>query len=280
MPRFRDISIDLAINLLANVVFWIGLGLIVRFTALRKSRDKFLRFFGLQKLKLAVYLSNLWEPSSKTAAPGCILAGQEFKVAETVTSLFGSTPARLPELVRGLVDSYWLPDKVDFRIEVSPLPDCQGIDLNTSMIVVGASVKNSVRRHYLNTHLPWLEFEGEPLEAPQTILGYHPLKPRVIVTKGDQVAQRGETTSLEKSGCIPAILEKLVPGTDQSALFMCIGYNGYCSWAAVEYLRQHWLELYDRFGDKPFARCLWFPATTSKGTPYYTDPVEIQDIPV
>jgi hypothetical protein len=280
MPRLNELSIDLAINLVSNVVFWLGLGLIVRLTALRKSRNKFLQFFGLQKPKLAVYLSNLWEPSSKTAPPGCILAGQEFKVAETVTSLFGSAPARLPESVRGLVDSCWFPDKVDFNIEVSPLPDCAGIDLHTSMIVVGTSVKNSVRRHYLNARLPWLKIEGEPLEAPETILGYHPLEPRVMVTKGDQVARQGQATPLEKIGCIPAVLEKLVDGSDQSVILMCIGYNGYCSWAAVEYLRHHWQELYHRFEDKPFARCLWFPATTSKGTSYYTEPIEIRDIPV
>ena len=71
---------ELLASILANIIFWLGLGFIVRYVVISKTQHEFLKFFGLETNKrLVVYLSNLWLPSLKQEPWGCILSGQEFK---------------------------------------------------------------------------------------------------------------------------------------------------------------------------------------------------------
>ena len=115
--------LGLASNLVANIVFWVLLGLV--FWALSTAVvRRFSRFFGLVRVRsVAVYLSNLWTPQASPSGrtEGYTISLHELRAAQSVDKLFGSAPLRLPDLVRGLVDALWLHRQVQCATEVSPL---------------------------------------------------------------------------------------------------------------------------------------------------------------
>jgi hypothetical protein len=243
---------NLGSNLLADLLFWLGLGLIVWLTV-RLTQRRFLDFFGVRESRrLTVHLSNLWDPR-RGDPQGSVLAGHEFRVIRTVAGLFGDAPFRLPDLVRGLVDSFFLGQKVDFSVEVSPLSakEIGFSDLN-SLMIVGATPKNSVRRHYFESGLPYLTVVGEAKDSPDDIYR-QVLSPRVRVMKGPQ--KDGEIIGPYNF----AIVEKTHDGEHGMAIFMCVGFRGDSSWGATEYLAKNWRELSREYGDKDFALCLGFP---------------------
>ena len=74
-----------------------------------------------------------------------------------------------------------------------------------------------------------------------------------------------------------AVIERICDEHSGTVVFMCIGQRGDGSWAATEYLARHWRELYKKYGDTSYARCLWFPFL---GRPMdrYTEPILTEDI--
>jgi len=263
MEILVDLINNILANIIANVIFWLGLGLILHL-AIRIAQLKFLRFFGLEtNKKMIAYLSNLWQPTAGDPM-GCVLSGHEFRVTRIISSLFGEIPFRLPELVRGLVDSFWIGKKLSIPIEVSPLT----IDeiKFTNMIVVGATPKNSVRRYYFGAGLPYLAVVGEQVEPLDDVFR-KVLTSRVRVRKGQR---KGEEIPGEYNF---AIVEKVCDEEHGTTVFMCIGFRGDSSWAATEYLVRNWRKLHKKFGDKAFAVCLGFPKSEE-----YMDTYEEPDI--
>jgi hypothetical protein len=265
---------DLFFNILANIIFWLGLGLIFRYLIVSKTRKNFLKFFGLDtKKKLIVYLSNLWLPSITIKPWGRIISGYEFKVTKSINNLFGSTPSNVPDLVKGLVDALFIEKNLEICVEVSPLTG--GFDLSRNMIVVGASIKNSIRRCLLNDNMAFVTISGEPLNDPindNKVLD-NPLKQSFEIKKGMQTG-----TILEKQGDYNiAVVEKVCEPQSNTVIFMCVGLRGDSTWIATEYLARHWDDLFKKYGDNSFARCLWFP-NSGKPMEDYAEPVIIEDI--
>jgi len=85
------------------------------------------------------------------------------RATERINNLFGSAPFRLPELIRGLVDSFWIGQKIKVTTTVSPF-SIEGISFTNNMIIVGGTPKNLARVYYLKTGLPYLLFSGELVE--------------------------------------------------------------------------------------------------------------------
>lgn len=240
---------NIAINIISDLILWLGLGLIV-FLWLRIRKSKFLSFFGIEKnQKLIVYLSNLWQQSDNNPA-GEIIAGSEFPVGQSIQSLFGETPFRVPELVRGLVDELWSGQVLDYTIRVSPL-DIESIEF-TNMIIVGATPKNSVRRYYLQDGCVSFKIAGES-EEPVGDVHERVLRSEAIYLKGPRKDQ--EITG----DCNIAILEKVIDKDYGVTVFMCVGSRGDSSWGATEYLVRNWKSLQKRFSNNEFAVCLGFP---------------------
>lgn len=266
--------IDLLVNIVANLIFWLGLGTFAYYVIFRKTLSEFLTFFGLDRnRRLTVYLSNLWLPSMKQEPWSRIVSGHEFRVTKTMHSLFGSAPVSLPELVQGLVDKFFLGEKIDLGIEVSPQSD--GIELVNNMVVVGATTKNSVRRQFVEKGMVYVTIDGEPTVPPkqdEDILT-NPLQERFIVTRGKRAGE-----AIERGGRYSlAILERIRNEQDDTVVFMCTGLRGIGSWAATEYLARNWRKLSHEFGDRNFARCLWFPLTDDQTTEY-REPIHIHDV--
>jgi hypothetical protein len=261
---------ELFVNVLGNVIFWLLLGFTVRRFLIRRARQKFLTFFGLnQKRKLVVYLSNLWLPQLRQKPWGQVLSGHEFDVTKTFNSLFGSSPFSMPEMVRGLVDSFWI-KAIDLTIEISPLD--HNFDTTCNMIVVGSTLKNSIRRYLLNKNLITVKIDGEQAKFSKGNLIKNSLKQQFIILKGKQSGE-----SIKRNGKFNlAVIEKVVD--NHNVGIMCVGLRGDSTWASAEYLARHWAELESKFGADNFARCLWFPYTEKPMT-HYIEPVHIRDIP-
>lgn len=260
---------DILVNVIADIIFWLGLGIIVCL-AVRIAQFRFMGFFGLKTHgKLIVYLSNLWQPTAGNPK-SCVLSGHEFRVTRSINSLFGETPFRLPSLVRGLVDSFWIREKLSITVEASP-PTTKQVKF-TDMIVVGATPKNNVRRYYLGAGLPYLAIVGEQAEPLDDVFR-KVLTSRVRVMKGEQ---KGKDIPGEYNF---AIVEKICDEEHGTTVFMCAGFRGDSSWAATEYLVRNWRKLQKKFGNKAFAVCLGFP-WSEEYLDTYEEPKVVASFPI
>lgn len=250
---------DIGINVFSDLILWFGLGLVV-FLWLKMRKYKFAGFFGIEKnQKLIVYLSNLWQ-FSKNNSEGMIIAGAEFRTAQTIQSLFGTTPFRVPQLVRGLVDELWAGQEFDIDIKVSPI-DPDSIEFS-NMIVVGASPKNSIRRYYLKTGHVSYKIVGEKNEPIKNI------HEKVLSSKAKVLKGRSKGQEIKGAYNI-AILEKIIDKENGITVFMCVGSRGDSSWGTTEYLVRNWKTLQKRFTNNEFAICLGFPDLKDHMEKYY-----------
>jgi hypothetical protein len=249
-----DFVLGLASNVVANIVFWILLGLV--FWALSTAfARKFSRFFGLGRVRsVAVYVSNLWNPRlSRTGREvGYTISLHELRAAQSVDRLFGSAPLRLPELVRGLVDALWLRRQVTCAIEVCPLK-AEDADLERNLIIVGGSARNTLRARYLRAQVPSAALAEED-ETPNVQLGTNKAQYITISHNGS----RKEVTAI---GANLAIVEKCRDPDRGTVIFFCLGSRADSTWAATEYLIRNWKRLAREFGDNAFVICLAFPHT-------------------
>lgn len=266
-----EFLINVLSNVVANIVFWLILG-IIAWIAIQVSQSRFLKFFSLERnQRIVVYLSNLWNPSTEKPE-GYIISEHEFRASECINRLFGSAPFRLPELVRGLVDSFWLGKSVDVKAKISPLVTDK-ITFSSNMIIVGSVVRNSVRKHYFETASPYLS-----LSIENEVLNHKELNRsnvHAVITRGNR---KGTTINGNFNF---ATIEKLYDREHNISVFMCVGYRGDSTWASVEYLVRHWQELYKKYQVREFALCLGFPSPSP--TSYmttYEEPIILDSLPL
>ena len=234
-------------NVVANLVFWVLLGVTFWSIGLVSAR-RFTSFFGLRNSNgIVIYLSNLYSSGTNPSgrSDGRTISIHELHGAQSVDRVLASAPLRLPELVRGLVDSIWLRGKIESDVVVSPL-DRASIDFSRNMVVIGSGVRNSARAHYLNARLPVAAFSGEY----QGLLDF---ESRVVAT-----FDSGKT-EIGRSGKNIGILEKCRDREHGIVVFFCLGKRADSSWGAAEYLVRHWNALAREFGDSDFLIYLEWP---------------------
>ena len=244
--------LEIATNVIANIVFWLGLGLAVAGLA-RIAQRRFRGFFGLRaNQQLIVCLSNLWTETASGRPRGYSVSLHELRASEAVTRLFGSASFRLPDLVRGLVDAIYLGRyRYDFHSTVSPAPTenpQQFAGLGSNLIVTGAATRNRIRRLYLDENLLSLRMSNE---RPDRL----PSEGRYVeVLNGPDHGHQIRSDALEL-----AVVEKAYDAVRGTTVLFCLGHQGDTTWAATEYLVRNWRSLRREFGDGPFAICLGFP---------------------
>jgi hypothetical protein len=258
-----EFIIGLAENIVANLVFWLLLGILFWGISKASSR-RFFRFFGLARIgSFGVYLSNLWTPStgpgSKTI--GYTISLHELRAAQSVEKIFGAAPLRLPDLVRGLVDALWIRQTIACEIDVSPL-NAHDANLERNLIVVGASARNTVRAQYVDIGLPIAVLEGE---SP----GMDATKVHTILIKRSGI--RSEFTFPDVN---LAVIEKCHDPDRGTVIFFCFGVRGDSTWAATEYLVRSWKRLAIEFGNDDFVICLGFPKS-EKYLNEYKEPLRL-----
>jgi hypothetical protein len=242
--------LDVVTNILANIIFWIGFGAI-SWIAIRISQRAFARFFGISTNRnIQVYVSNLSQPQLDMPEKFS-LSEHEFRAVEAINRLFGSTPFRLPEIIRGLVDSFWLGSMLIVETKVSPVA-ISSVSLNSNLIVIGGAPRNVVRRYYLTTRSSYLIFGTE---LPPSHPAYVDKPIHVVVMKGQKQGNKIE------GDYNLAIIEKLYDPEHRITIFLCTGNRGDSSWGATEYLVRHWRELSQIFDSTEFAICLGFSQT-------------------
>jgi hypothetical protein len=260
--------LGLGSNIAANLIFWALLGSVFWALSLGVAR-RFSRFFGLVRVdSMGIYLSNLWTPQTSLLGgkrEGYTISLHELRAAQSVDKLFGSAPLRLPDLVRGLVDALWLRRQVRCVTDVSPLK-AEDADLERNLIIVGSSVRNSVRARYVRARLPTAILTGEDQELDAR----HTMENARSIT-----IIRGETRSeVSLADVNVAVVEKCRDPDRGTALFFCLGIRGDGSWAATEFLVRNWKDLSAEFGDDDFVVCLGFPRT-EKYLDEYKDPLRL-----
>lgn len=140
---------------LANLIFWLLLG-VTFWVVSRVVIRRFLRFFGLARVNsIGIYLSNLWNPQASLTGRtvGYTISLHELQAAQSVEKLFGSSPLRLPDIVRGLVDALWLRRRIQSATDVSPVEEAD-VDLDRNLVIIGGSMRNSARARYVKVQLP------------------------------------------------------------------------------------------------------------------------------
>jgi hypothetical protein len=206
-----DFLIGILSNVVANLVFWALLGATFWLASVAVAQ-RFSFFFGFRRTRsVAVYLSNLWTPeiSLRGGTEGYTISLHELWAAESVNKLFGSTPLRLPDLVRGLVDALWLRNPVRCETLVSPL-DPADADLTHTLIVVGSSARNTVRARYAKIGLPTALIFGEEAESPpsgwldqdQIVRIDDGESPSEMVFKGTNLAILEKWCATSAGGCL------------------------------------------------------------------------------
>jgi hypothetical protein len=258
--------LGLVSNVAANFIFWGLLGAIFWAISLRVAR-RFSRFFGLSRVRsVAVIVSNLWTPqASRSGRAGSTISLHELWAAQAVDRLFSSSPLRLPELVRGLVDALWLRQKVQCAIEVSPVPGGDA-NLDRNLIIVGSSARNSVRARYVQTRLPTAILTGEDR--------LHEAWPAIEQARSITITRGGTKSKVDLAGVNVALIEKCHDPDRDTTIFFCVGMRADSSWAATEYLTRNWKRLAAEFGDADFTVCLGFPQT-EKYADEYREPLRL-----
>jgi hypothetical protein len=259
--------LGIASNVVANLVFWLLLGIFF-WVASKVVVRRFFHFFGLVRVdRIGVYLSNLWNPQASLTGRtvGYSISLHELRAAQSVERLFGSAPLRLPEVVRGLVDALWLHRKVQCTTDVSPIKAADA-DLDRNLIIVGSSLRNSVRARYVHARLPSVILTGEdqvPIDWAAIDRAHS-----ITIMRGEG---KGEV-SLDDVNL--AVVEKCHDPERGTAIFFCLGIRGDGSWAAAEYLIRNWKHLAAEFNDRDFVVFLGFPGT-EKYLEDYKEPVYV-----
>lgn len=245
---------EIGINIIADLLFWLGLAGSIGLVYWITQQRKFETFFGLSiDKRLVIYLSNLWDPAMTVRPWGEIIAGNELHAASELQGHLARSVSRFPEAVRGLADEFFLKERLKITIEVSPRVACLPPH---NMIVIGTSTKNSVRRCLLEDRRLLVYIKGEHAAAPASI-HRNPLRREFVVSRNG-----GEEVHVVANGLNPAIIERVVisdglAGSLNRVTFMCAGLTGIESQAATRYLGQQWRQLERAFRDgKHCARCL------------------------
>lgn len=252
-----DTVADLLVNVAANFIFWIGLGLAVAAYA-RTAQRRFRRFFGLDRNdRLSTCVSNLWTESMGSRPRGYAISLHELRASETVGRLFSSSPFKLPELVRGLVDAAFAGRSASPPVTTTVAPTrTDGVStyehFSDNLIVIGASPKNCVRWDYVRRGLVKVRLSNE---TEAIILGEAPLTSRhAEIVDGQDVRATVNSEALHV-----AVIEKIIDADRAISIFFCLGQRGDVTWAAVEYLARSWRQLEREFGSGGFAVCVGFP---------------------
>lgn len=261
-------------SVIANFVFWIGLGVAFAI-ALRAGQRRLRRFFGLANGKtLHICLSNLWNPTvlpaSRVGKARYLIGLNELEASRAIDSLFTTANFRLPDMVRGLVDSMWSSNTKRAETSIAPPIGGPGGEyeyLDEPLIVIGGARWNSVRRHFIATNELSMQFSSE--EAPS--VPATPGVPPVV-----QVKRGVGAGDISHDRLALAVLEKRRTGTARSVTFFCTGARGDLSRATTEYLIRNWRKLYHEFREDDFALCLGFPNEADGSLSKYVDPVVLR----
>jgi hypothetical protein len=224
---------------------------------------RFSRFFGVDQSSLIVIvLSNVWKREASSRPIGFSISMHESLAAQSINSLLATAPMRMPELVRGLVDSLWLRTRIRCKVEVSP-PEDGDVESVGSVITIGAAGRNSVRRKHLAAGIPRALLA---VEEP----GRGQLQPNEV--REVLIHRRGGDVQRVQSELPVALIEKVALPEQGKTFFYCVGSRGDYTWLVTEYLVRNWRRLHREFGAGSFVVCLGIGYSEQYAT-QYSDPV-------
>lgn len=235
----HQFAIDVLTNILANIIFWLAGGILVGYL-ISKRRRKLAKFFGLNfSRNLNVYFSSivLYENSEEMGLPS-----YEFQTIPSIASLFSSGKLDfVPDMLAGLVDSFWLPKKPIIQFLPSP-NKIEEIEFD-NIISIGGPVSNRVTNYYLKIGSPYLSFTRSSDESECRI----------------QIVRGIRTGEVIQGYWSTGILNRFRDMEHGNTVFIVAGGGVQGTRAAVEYLVENWETLQSTYGDKDFGICLQYP---------------------
>jgi len=265
------LSYDSLANVLASIVgtglFWIIAG--ITWYLFKSRGNAFKKFFlSMKKTEVLVYLSNVSCSKDHEKTEAVIISGKEFESTNIINEMFKRSPFSSADIIRGLVDSFWMQESPLPVFRVSRNTDCEpahseDFDKFNTLIVVGSTNKNSIRRYFLKMNslkmkLKWENdnvkewcdynfFEEQKQESNEYIKYFNSIE-----------SQQGIIYATDKYNI--AILEK-INSVFGNTIFMCVGVRADDSFNAVDYLCENWEKLHGEFGADEFAICIGTPFT-------------------
>ncbi len=254
------LGISVLSNVLATiavaVVGWL-LSVVLRLPFVYRRRRHLFTFLGMNETdpRLTVYLSTVFvrpggsvdfQGTPRTFA-GPAIPAAELSVTEPIAKLFADPMLEgLPVAIR-----MWLGKRVHWSFR-SLTPDFRASPQDRSqvtsgnLLTVGSQYYNSAGDLYTETCGTVLKMEQGTQTHGMTI------RVRKGPRAGDTFQQRaGQLDDL-------AIVEKVCDPATKSTVFIAAGLGVVGTMGAVQFLAEHWNELWQQFGTKPFAICLRF----------------------
>ncbi len=257
-----DKLLDLGISILGNLLF-VLFSIVVGYIWVLAIRRKFNDFFGLNKKNsISIILSNLWDSSATDRKQwGEIVSGLEMNGARVISNMFSSASLGLPEVIRGIAVNYWMNDKFTVRVSVSP-KNYEYKYSSETLIVAGATTKNSVRRYFVKNQISKVIIKGEPINEPMNIHENNLSNEFEFLTSFKNAEKDKKEYPCENSIALIERIEIKSPelnSKDTQVIFMCLGKSSKQTKFALLHLKDNWKDIKrDCHGKGKFTLILYF----------------------
>ncbi len=253
-PSFWDILLTAAPAVL-GVAFVLGCAIVF---GLSKQRRLF-KLLGVQgdARQTIVYLSSLFVPRGGSLGfdghprsyEGLTIPSEELTMIARLAKALSVDPFRnIPPILREPLQQKWRffrPGSINAT--ASPRTEAE-IDFSTrSIITVGSQAYNTMTHHCLAHNLVQLQISHNGTA--------------ITIARGRNA---GEVVHPSTQQHDIGILEKVIDRSSQNtSVVIAAGLGVYGTMGALQYLIDHWQEIYKKYGDREFALLLQFgPATT------------------
>jgi hypothetical protein len=226
-------SLDVFASVIGDLLFACLLILVGRQWLSFKNRN-IKRFFGIDKNKISIYLSNLFKasiaPHTKNGLPqdNTIISGKEFSLYENLGDFFHAQRYRSKTVWHKLAETIDIFEHTQCTIDPCPLAYTIS-DIDTPVMLVGSSVGNSVRASILKNLIMIFDKEQEQKPNEKKII-----QNAVLIKQSEsqkiRITPNKNTTSL-------AVIERVeIHG---KVVVTVAGWDGYGTAAAVRYLMKN-----------------------------------------
>jgi len=264
----------------AAILLWIILGFYIYFASRKRSR--FIRMFCLHACSKIVFkFSNakIWTKKGSALAESCphgemesgICSFTEISSINYITKELQIFPSATLDSLRGLVDSLWNHNLPEINFDCSPYYescDCKVLydEINctcNTLILVGSSNKNLLRRSFVKMNKPkmrfiWEDFSEDLMfefnEREKAVDNYsQPIDIKLRKKHNYVIARhKGKESHIDFDGKYNlAIVEKVI--CENHITFFCTGVRADDSFEAVRWLFRNWQKFYDK---EEFAVCI------------------------
>jgi len=245
-----DFWLGVASNVVANAVFWFVGGAIVCSLLQIGHRRAMRRFFGMRAPhEYVIYMSSYQIEKGTIKDRNGVARGHEgraipeyeFQTIPTLNSILSASSIRnVPDIFRGLVDSFWTQSMPPIRFE--PSPNVIQNPPPSSILCVGGPKFNAVAQYYLDTHRGFFNHYKDDSIGRWRIAINHGSKTNNLIG-----------ANLAKEEVDVGYIQRFTDTETDATIILLAGLGVNGTRAAACHLAKNWRHLYREFGTKNFA---------------------------